>query len=425
MSDDDQHSGGSGPGAPPPLCGFKVLDLTRVLSGPFATLVLADLGAEIWKVEHPGGGDQTRRIEPTQRGQSHYFMSLNRNKASIAVDLKTPEGRQIVAALAQRADVVVENFRPGVAARLELDYERVASDNPGVVYCSISAFGQSGPLADQAAFDVALQAMSGLMHITGDPEGGPMRAGIPVADLGAGLGACIGILAALVDRGRTGQGRHVDMSMLDAMVSMLGYSADRYFMTGEEPARMGTGHPSVVPYGVFPAADGDLVLATLSEHYWQPLCVALGRPDLAGDPRLATNADRVAHRGEVDQAVADALSRHPVSYWQQVLSAADIPHAPVLTVGQALEHPQVAARAMVRRYRHPLLGDVPSVGPMVHMAGSAAPGPLPAPLLGQDTARILRRELGLSPERIDQLGASRVIACAVPDEHHGATGEPG
>jgi len=405
--------GGGSPADPlaPPLDGVTVLDLTRVLSGPFATLVLADLGARIWKVEHPDGGDETRLIQPSRHGESHYFMALNRNKASLAVDLKAARGRDLVLDLARRADVVVENFRPGVAGRLGLGYEEVRAANPGVVYCSISAFGQSGPDSSQAAFDVAVQALSGIMRITGEPGGRPLRAGIPVADLSAGMAAGTGILAGLVAKGRTGHGRHVDVSMLDAMVSMLVYYADRYFMTGEEPARIGNGHLSVVPYGLYPAADGDLVIATLSERYWDPLCRALGRPDLADDPRLTTNADRVEHREEVNAAVSEALSRRPLEHWRRILGEADIPHAPVLSIGETLDHRQVHARGMVRSYEHPLLGPSRGLGPMVHFADCEPPEAVAAPLLGQHTAAVLSEVLGLSDGTIDALARDGVIAC--------------
>lgn len=403
---------GSPPGAP--LAGVRVLDLTRVLSGPFATLLLADLGADIWKVEHPHGGDETRHIEPTNLGESHYFMAVNRNKQSVAIDLKDPRGRDLALGLARRADILVENFRPGVAERLGLGFEDVHRINERLVYCSVSAFGQNGPEAGRTAFDVALQAMGGLMHITGEPGGVPVRAGVPVADLMAGLVAVAGILAALVDRDRSGVGRHVDVGMLDTMVGMLSYYAGRLFMTGEEPTRVGSGHMSVVPYGRFAAADGDIVLATLSEGYWPKLCQVLGRPDLADDPRLATNADRVARRDEVEEAVGATLRRRPVAHWQAVLGEADIPHAPILSVGQVLAHPQVLARDMVHTVDHPLLGPVGAVGPIVKFPGSPPPPVVAAPLLGQHTRSILSQVLGIDQDGFDRLLGDGVVA-AVPE----------
>jgi len=243
-----------------PLNGTRVLDLTRVLAGPFATLLLADLGADVIKVERPGDGDETRHLPPLQEGESHYFMSVNRGKRGIVIDLKQAAGRELVLALANVSDVVIENFRPGVAARLGIDYQRVREVNPAVVYCSISAFGQTGPLARRGAFDVAMQAMGGGMSVTGEPDGPPLRSGLPMADLGTGLFAAVGILAAVVERERTGTGQLVDVAMFDAMAGLLTQHAGRYFMTGESAGRAGNGHPAVAPYGSYPAADGDIVI---------------------------------------------------------------------------------------------------------------------------------------------------------------------
>lgn len=399
----------------PPLAGLRVLDLTRVLSGPIATLLLADLGAEIWKVEHPAGGDETRHIEPTRQGESHYFMAVNRSKRSLAIDLKDRRGRDLALGLARQADVLVENFRPGVAARLGLGFEEVHRVNPRLVYCSVSAFGQTGPEARRTAFDVALQAMGGLMHITGEPGGPPVRAGLPVADLMAGLVADSGILAALVERHHTGVGRYVDVGMLDTMVGMLSYYAGRFFMTGEEPGRAGSGHLSVVPYGAFPAADGEIVLATLSEGYWPRLCQVLGRADLAADPRFATNAARVGHRREIEDALADTLRRRPVAHWQRLFAEADIPHAPILSIGGVVRHPQVLARAMVRQADHPLLGTVHEVGPIIKFDRADPPAPVAAPLLGQHTRSVLHDVLGLEPDELDRLQADGVVATSAGD----------
>lgn len=385
-----------------------------MLAGPFATLLLADLGAEVWKVEHPVGGDETRQLPPTQRGESHYFVSVNRNKKSVAIDLKDPRGTELALRLAAEADVLVENFRPGVAERLGLGYEQVRAVNPRLVYCSISAFGQTGPLAERTAFDVSVQALSGLMSLTGEPDGPPVRAGVPVADLTAGLMGVVGVLAALVERDRSGEGQHVDTSMLDSMIGMLGYLAGRWFMTGEEVGRVGTGHPSVVPYGAYPTADGSIVLATLYESYWPVLCRAIGREDLAQDPGLATNAQRLAHRERVDAELSATLNARTTAEWEEVLSAVDLPCAPILTVGQALFQPQVAARGLVRGVEHPRLGPTQVVGPTLAFSRSASPEPAPAPLLGQDTAAVLGGVLGLSDEEIERLSAAAVIRTDPP-----------
>ncbi len=251
-----------------PLTGIRVLDLTRVLAGPYATSLLADMGADVVKVERPGDGDETRHMAPTQEGESHYFMAVNRNKRGIVVDMKQPAGRQLVLDLARISDVCIENFRPGVTGRLGLDYESVKAVRPDIVYCSISAYGQTGPYAGRSAFDVAIQAMGGAMSVTGEPGGRPMRMGLPMADLSAGLFAALGVLAAIVERQRTGQGQLVDISMMDAMVGLLTQYAGRYFMTGQDVAPVGSGHPSVSPYGTYETADGHIVIANLGESFW-------------------------------------------------------------------------------------------------------------------------------------------------------------
>jgi crotonobetainyl-CoA:carnitine CoA-transferase CaiB-like acyl-CoA transferase len=393
-----------------PLEGVRVLDLTRVLAGPFATLLLADLGAEVWKVEHPAQGDETRQIPPLANGESHYFASINRNKKSVAVDLKDPRGRELALGLAARADVVVENFRPKVSERLGLSYDQLRAENPRLVYCSISAFGQTGPWADRTAFDVSIQALSGLMSLTGEPGGAPVRAGLPMADLTAGLMGVVGILSALVERDKSGLGQYVDTSMLDSMVGMLTYLAGRWFMTGEEVSRVGSGHPSAVPYGAYPTADGHIVLATLYESYWPVLCRAVGRPDLADDPELATNEQRLARRAEVDAELSSTLTTRTTAAWEEVFGALDLPTAPILSVGEVLSHPQVTARGLVHHVDHPRLGHTGVVGPTVTFSRSAAPEPVPAPLLGQDTVEVLSSVLGLSDEQIAALVHGGVVA---------------
>ena len=393
----------------PALDGIRVLDLTRVLSGPYATLLLADLGAQVWKVEHPQGGDETRRLAPQRGGESHYFMSVNRNKTSLAIDLKTPRGREIVLDLATRADVVVENFRPGVADRLGLGYADVAARNPRAVYCSISAFGQDGPAARRTAYDVAVQALGGLMSLTGEPGRPPVRAGVPIADLAAGTLADLGILAALLQRERTGAGQHIDAAMLDGMLSLLSYFAGRFLLTGEEVGAVGAGHPSAVPYGLYPTRDGQIVLATLAEHFWPRLCTVLELPEPARDASLEDNAGRVAHRALVERLVCEALQKRTTAEWEVLLLAADIPHAPVLSVGQALRQPQVVSRGLVQTMRHPRLGLIEVVGSPLRMSG-AAPVPVrPAPLLGEHTRTALAEVLGMTDAELDALERDGVL----------------
>lgn len=397
-----------------PLAGTRVLDLTRVLAGPYSTMLLADLGAQVIKVERPGIGDETRFIPPISNGESHYFLSINRNKLGIALDLQNPRGLDICIELAKRSDVLIENFRPGVAARLGLGYERLSEVNPRLIYCSISAFGQTGPWAERAAFDIAIQALSGAMSVTGEVGRPPIRMGLPVGDLSGGLFGAIGVLAALLERERTGSGKLVDVSLLDSMVGLLGYLAGRYFMTGEDPWPVGAGHHSIVPYGAFKAADGYIVIATLTESFWPKLCAALGLDHLAGDSRYDTNAKRVALRGEVDEVIGDVIAGKPVDDWCQILLAADVPYAPVLRISQVLSLPQVLARGMVAEADHPHLGPIRFPGRPIRFGDQSDQRFAPPPLLGQHTASVLKEVLGYNDNDIDRLVRDGAIAIADP-----------
>ena len=396
-----------------PLAGIRVLDFTRVLSGPFATLILADLGAEIIKVEDPAGGDTTRATPPLIDGQSHYFLALNRSKRSIAIDLKHPSAPSLVRRLARRSDVLVENFRPGVMERLGLGYDRLTEVNDGLVYCSISAFGQTGPYAHRPGFDLVVQGLSGVMALTGEPGGAPLRLGLSMGDLGAGLYAAIGIEAALIQRSRTGRGRFVDVSMLDGLVSLLTYNASRFLLTGQDPGPVGTGHPSVVPYGAYRASDGYLVLAPFSEVYWERICGVIGLPELANDRMYASNNTRIADREVVDRVMSKALARRTVAEWCEQFEAADVPHAPVLSVGEALANPQIRDRKLIREIQHPVVGAMHALGPGVRFddpADAWVTSPTPPPLLGDDTRSVLTEILGSSGDEISELMRSGVIA---------------
>jgi len=319
-----------------PLQGVRVVDFSRVLSGPFATLLLADMGAEVIKVERTGQGDETRWLPPAAGDLSHYFASVNRGKKSVQLDLADAGDRQLARQLMVTADVVVENFRPGVGERLGVDHASVAVDNPGVVYCSISSFGQDSDLSVRPAYDLVLQAATGLLSITGAPDGPPVKVGVPICDLAAGMFAAVAIVGALYRRRDTGEGCHLDTSMFDAGVSLLTYLGARHFLTGEVPGRMGNGHPSVVPYGELAAADGALVVAVLGEQFWPPLCRAVGRPDLETDPRFATNPDRIAHRAELEALLGAIFATRTVAEWQSVLVDHDVPHAPIADLGTVL-----------------------------------------------------------------------------------------
>ena len=393
-----------------PLAGLRVLDLTRVLVGPYATMLLGDLGADVIKVERPGEGDETRHVEPIVAGESHYFVSVNRNKRSIAVDMKSPEGKLILLELAGQSDIMVENFRPGVAARLGLDYESVRHLNPRLVYCSISAFGQTGPYASRSAFDIAIQAMSGVMSISGEPDGPPTRMGLPMADLAGALFATIAINAALYEREKTGHGQFIDLSMLDTMVGLLMYNAGRVFMTGEDPVKIGTAHQGVVPYGAFPCSDGHIVIANLGERVWPKICLALGIPEMATDERYATNSARIRHRAEVEEMISSRTSRMTVAEVAVIFERGDVPHAPILKVSEILAHPQLLARGMVTEVDHPTLGRMPMLGRSIRFPDHEGAPLSPPPLLGQHTDEVLHDLLGYSPERIAALRASGAIS---------------
>lgn len=386
-----------------------MLDLTRVLAGPYATMLLADLGAEVIKVEQPGEGDVTRHMPPLKAGESHYFMSINRNKRDIAVDMKRPEGRQVILDLARHCDVAIENFRPGVARRLGVDYEALRAVRPDIIYCAISAFGQTGPYSNRTAFDVAMQAMGGAMGLTGDPGGRPMRMGLPMADLGTGLFAVAGVLAAVIERQRTGQGQMVDVSMMDSMVGLLTQFAGRYFFTGEDTEPVGSGHPGVSPYGAYQTADGFVVIANLGENFWPKIARAIGRPELIADERYRTNTARLERKDEVDRIVTEATRRQPTSHWEEVFEREDVPHAPVLKVSQVVAHPQVRAREMVVEYEHPAAGRVPAIGRSLRFTRHEHEPLTAPPLLGQHTDAVLRDLLGYSDPQIEALREAGAI----------------
>jgi crotonobetainyl-CoA:carnitine CoA-transferase CaiB-like acyl-CoA transferase len=334
--------------APGPLDGITVLDLTRVLSGPYCTMVLGDLGARVLKVEHPGRGDDTRHWGPPfVSGESTYFLSINRNKESVAVDFKTEEGRGVVHALAARADVIVENFRPGTLARVGLDAATLTARHPRLVYCSISGYGQTGPRRDEPGYDAVIQAEGGLMSITGAPDGPPYRLGVAITDIVTGLFAAQGILAALFVRERRGRGQTLDIGMLDATAALLTYQAAIRFATGQSPPRLGNRHPNIVPYETFDVADGDLVIAVGNDEIWRRFVEAIDLGALAGDPRFATNSGRVTHYEALKPELDRALGRRTRADWTERFTQARVPCGSVRDVAEVLDDPQLAARGMI------------------------------------------------------------------------------
>jgi crotonobetainyl-CoA:carnitine CoA-transferase CaiB-like acyl-CoA transferase len=404
----------AGEGWAGPLAGIRVVDLTRVLAGPFATQNLGDLGAEIWKIEPPGIGDETRRFPPFVGGESHYFLGVNRNKKSLVVDLRDERGKEILRRLVVRADILVENYRPGVMDRLGLGYAALSELNPRLIYCAISGFGLTGPLRDKPSFDIVTQAMTGALSVNGERGRMPVKLGIPLGDMVGGVFGPIAILAALHERSRTGRGRLIDISLHDGLIGMLGYFAQLAFITGEDPPPMGSSHPNIVPYGAFPAADGAIIIAVLSEPFWAKLCDALGRPDLAADPRFASPALRRDRRDEVEALIADITRTRTVAEWQQRLTAADVPNAPVLGVTAALAHPHAQAREMVVEAEHAALGPIRVVGRPVKFPGAPQRPVTAPPSFGQHTAAVLRDELGYGEDEIAALREAGIIDRQLP-----------
>jgi crotonobetainyl-CoA:carnitine CoA-transferase CaiB-like acyl-CoA transferase len=392
-----------------PLAGLRVIDLTRVLAGPLATQFLGDLGAEILKVEPPGTGDETRGFAPFIGGESHYFVGLNRGKQSLVLDLRQPEGAEILRGLVATADVVIENFRPGVMDRLGLGAADLMELNPRLIYCAVSGFGLTGPLRDQPSFDIVTQALTGVLSVNGERGQPPVKMGLPIGDMSGGVFGAIAILSALHERTATGRGRLIDVSLYDGTMSLLGYFAQLAALSGRDPEPMGSAHPSVVPYGSFPASDGAIIIACLADRFWPKLCKALGCSELGADPGLATMAMRRERRGEIEPRLAAITATRSVAEWQRLLEEHDVPHAPVLGVTAALAHPHAAARGMVETVEHPAAGPLQLLGRPIKFPGESQAPLEPPPMLGQHTAEVLRRELGLSDERIAELRRLGVI----------------
>jgi crotonobetainyl-CoA:carnitine CoA-transferase CaiB-like acyl-CoA transferase len=394
--------------------GVRVLDLSRMLAGPYGSMLLADLGAEVIKVEDPGGGDPMRGMGPPflgpDGGESAYFLAINRSKKSVALDLEKPDGRDVFLDLCRVADVVWENFRPGVLDRLGCAAETLRQANPRLIVCSISAFGQSGPYRDWPAFDLALQAMGGAMSITGEDGRPPVRMGLPMGDLAGGMFGALAVAGALFRRAQTGEGTAIDLSLLDCQVSLLTYVAQYFWADGRVPARVGSGHASVVPYQAFPTRDGFLVVAVFAEKFWGGFCRAIGRPELAADARFDTNRKRVAARRELTAALEALFPARTTAEWLARLQAEGVPAAPIQRVDEVLDDPQVRLREMVVDLEHPSLGTVKTLGTPIKAAGDPPFRPAPPPALGEHTEAILGGVLGYAPARIEALRRAGVIA---------------
>lgn len=406
--------------APGALSHIRVLDLSRVLAGPWASQVLADLGADVIKVERPGAGDDTRGWGPPwlsdrtgrETSESTYFLSANRGKRSVTIDIARPEGQALVRRLAEGSDVLLENFKVGSLARHGLGYEDLAAVNPRLVYCSISGFGQTGPYRQRAGYDFLVQAMGGLMSITGEPDvapgGGPMKVGVAIADVLTGMYAATAVLAALAARERTGRGQRVDLSLLDVQVATLANQAQAYLVTREAPGRLGNAHPSIVPYQVFATRDGHIVLAVGNDGQFARLCLVAGRPELSSDERFATNAARVRNRGALAPLLAGVLAERRSMEWIAALEEAGVPCGPINDLAQVFDDPQVRHRGMAIDVPHPLSGTVPLVASPIRLSATPIAYRRPPPTLGQHTREVLA-DLGMDESEIAALRTKGIV----------------
>ncbi|SMX44488.1 CaiB/BaiF CoA transferase family protein [Actibacterium lipolyticum] len=392
-----------------PLAGIKVLDFSRILSGPYASMVLADLGAEVIKVEPVERGDETRNFPPFQGKLSHYYVALNRSKKSIALNLKSDEGVQIAKDLARQSDIVLENFRPGVMDRLGLGYDALQKDNERLIYCSITGFGQDSPLGDKPAFDIVAQALSGVMSVNREPGQAPNKLGIPLGDMGGSIFSLFGLLAALHQRNATGKGQHVEVAMLDSLIALQGYLSQIYFVTGDTPQPVGTQHPSIVPYGSFPTSDGHVIVACLTERFWHNFARCLGHEELIEDPRFALYDQRLQNRDALHDILHSRMKQDTTAYWLERLSDFDVPSAPILSIGESLEQPHVQDRMLVETVEHPTEGSLKMVRGPIRFNGDGPSTSQPPSLLGENTIEVLGGALGFREDEIDDLVARGIV----------------
>ena len=402
-----------------PLHGLRVFDLTRILAGPTCTQILGDLGAEVIKIERPGSGDDTRRFGPPflkddagrETAESAYFLSSNRNKRSLTLDLTQPEGQALARRLVARCDVLVENFKHGGLAKYGLGYEQLQAECPGLVYCSITGFGQTGPYAAKPGYDVLIQGMGGFMSTTGEPDGAPQKAGIPIADLMAGMYAAVAINAALRHREATGEGQYIDIGMLDTQVAMLTIQGLNYLATGQVPKRLGNAHPNIVPYQTFATADGDIILAVGNDAQFQRFCGFAGVAELADAEKFSTNEARVRNRDELTERLTPVLAGRPSRHWIEGLEACNVSCGPINTIDQVFADPQVVARGMKLEMLHPAAGEtpIPHIASPIRMSATPPSYAHPPPLLGQHTDEVLEELLGLGPEELAALRERGVI----------------
>ncbi len=391
--------------------GIRVLDVSRVLAGPYCSMILGDLGAEIIKIEIPGKGDDTRHWGPPFISEeSAYFLSVNRNKKSLTLNLGNEQGRNIFYEIAAKCDVLLENFRPGVTEKLRIDYSTMAEKNPRLIYCSITSFGATGEYRERLAYDIVIQGLGGLMGITGEPGRPPVRIGVAVSDIGAGMYGAIAILAAIIARQRTNRGQSLDISMLDSTVSWMTYMAADYFANGRNPERMGSAHPTIVPYQCFKTKDDQYVtIAIGNDKLFQEFCNAIQMEKLADDPRFATNPSRVANRGELIRILEDVFGQRTRKDWLKVLTNAKLPAGPVYSMEEIFSDPQVLHREMLVKVQHPKAGTINQIGVPMKFSEAKLDIRLPPPLLGEHTDNVLSSLLGYDAQRISELRAKGVI----------------
>lgn len=392
-----------------PLEGLKVLDLTRVLAGPYCTMILGDLGADIIKVEMPGTGDDSRHFGPYQNGESAYFMSLNRNKRSMTLNLKTEEGKLLLKELVKKVDILIENFRPGTMKKLGLGYDQLREVNPQLIYAASSGFGHTGPYSQKPAYDGVVQAMGGIMSITGAKGGEPTRVGPSIGDITAGMYTAIGVLAALNHKNKTGQGQMVDVAMLDCQVSILENAIARYVVTGEVPQPAGNRHTSIVPFEPFESKDSQIVVAAGNDAIWQRFCKVTGLEALLEDDRFKTNPDRNKYYDALRPLVAEKMKEKTTTEWNVILDKANVPNGPINHIDKVLENEQVIAREMIVEVNHPVAGKLKMPGVAIKL--SETPGQIvtPAPLLGEHNHELLKEFFGYEDEEIDKLIAKGVL----------------
>ncbi len=398
-----------GKGSRLPLEGMLVLDCTQIMAGPFCTLLLADMGAEVIKIEKPHGGDDLRNMgSPTIGGYPSAFLAINRNKRSVALDLQRPEGREVFKRMAARADVVVENFRPGTMERLGLGYETLREVNPAIIYCSVSGFGRTGPYSRRGGFDLVAQGMSGVMSVTGEPGRPPVKAGVPLADLNAGMYAAYGVLCAYIHRLRTGQGQMVDTSLLEGAIAYTFWESAVYFATGQVPGPLGSAHRLVAPYQALRARDGYIIVGAANQSTWEALVRVLEREDLLEDPRFATPGDRKRHEDALVPILEEVLSQQDRAYWLERLEQAGVPAGPIYNLAEVYQDPHIRAREMLVEMPHPELGKVKQIGIPVKLSRTPGQMRLPPPALGEHTDEVLTR-FGYTGEEVGELRKAGVI----------------